>query len=71
MSVQPGLPTNFVYGVNSPAQFGGFPADLYPGVAPGGTVTVNVRMACAGQNYKITMRDGFGRIRQVTMTSKQ
>jgi hypothetical protein len=71
VSVQPDLPADFVYGVNSPAQFGGFPADLYPGVAPGGTDTLNVRMTCAEQNYKITLQDGFGRTRQVTVTSKQ
>jgi hypothetical protein len=71
VSVQPSVPLSFVYGVNAPAQFGGFPADLYPGVAPGATDTLTVRMDCTGQVYTITMRDGFGRTRQLTMTSAQ
>ena len=71
VSSQPSLPPSFVFGVNTPAQFGGFPADLYPGVAPGATDTLNVRMDCTGQVYTIMMRDGFGRTRMVTMTSEQ
>ena len=70
MSAQPDLPTDFDFGVNSPAQFGGLPSDLEPGVAPGGTDTLTVRMACTDHNYKITLRDGFGNSRQVTLTSK-
>jgi serine/threonine protein kinase len=71
LSTQLSLPPSFVFGVNVPAQFGGFPADLYPGVPPGGTDVLNVRMACTGQKYKITLQDGFGRTRQVTMTSER
>jgi serine/threonine-protein kinase len=71
VSVQPDLPADFAFGVNSPAQFGGFPADLYPGMPPGGTDVLSVRMACTGQNYKIALRDSFGNIRRVTMTAKQ
>jgi serine/threonine protein kinase len=71
VSAQPDLPADFVFGVNSPAQFGGLPANLDPGVTQGGTDTLNVRMACTDQNYKFTLRDGFGNSRQVTMTSKR
>jgi hypothetical protein len=68
---QPGLNASLVYGVNTTAQFGGFPADLYPGVAPGGTDILNVRMDCTGRSYAITLRDGFGRTQQFTMISDQ
>jgi serine/threonine-protein kinase len=71
VSIRPNLPPSFVFGVNVPAQFGGFPADLYPGVPPGETDVLNVRMACTSQVYTVTMRDGFGRTRLVTMTSEQ
>jgi serine/threonine protein kinase len=71
LSAQPSLPGSFVFGVNAPAQFGGLPADLYPGVSPGGTDTLNVSMPCTGRVYTITMRDGFGRTRQLTMTVAQ
>jgi len=68
-NIQPGAPSSFLYGVNTAAQFGGLPADLYPGVAPGGTDTLNVQMKCTGQSYTVTLRDGFGRTQQFTMTS--
>jgi serine/threonine protein kinase len=67
VSVQPSPPPSFVFGINAPAQFGGFPAHLYPGVPPGGSDVLNVRMDCTGQVYTITLRDGFGRTRLVTM----
>jgi len=68
-STQPSLPFSFVYGVNASAQFGGFPADLFPGVAAGGTDTLDVQMRCSGQSYTVTLRDGLGRTQQFTMIS--
>jgi serine/threonine protein kinase len=35
-SVQPSPHSSFVFGVNTPAQFGGFPGDLFPGIPPRG-----------------------------------
>jgi TIR domain len=68
-STQPSLPFSFVYGVNTTAQFGGFPADLFPGLAAGGTDMLNVQMRCSGQSYTVTLRDGLGRTQQFTMIS--
>jgi hypothetical protein len=68
-STQPSLPFSFVYGVNTTAQFGGLPADLFPGLAVGGTDTLNVQMKCTGQSYTVSLRDGLGRAQQFTMIS--
>jgi TIR domain len=68
-SAQPSLPFSFVYGVNTSAQFGGFPADLFPGLAAGETDMLNVQMRCSGQSYTVTLRDGLGRTQQFTMIS--
>ena len=68
-STQPSLPVSFVYGVNTTAQFGGLPADLFPGVAAGGTDTLNVQMKCSGQSYAVTLRDGLNRTQPFTMIS--
>jgi len=68
-STQPSLPVSFVYGVNTTAQFGGLPADLFPGVAAGGTDTLNVQMKCSGQSYTVTLRDGLNRTQPFTMIS--
>jgi serine/threonine-protein kinase len=69
VSVQPSAPSSFLYGVNAPAQFGGLPADLSPGISPGGADTLNVVMKCSGQSYTVTLRDGLGRTQPFTMTS--
>jgi len=68
-SAQPSLPFSFVYGVNTTAQFGGLPADLFPGLAAGETDMLNVQMRCSGQSYIVTLRDGLGRTQQFTMIS--
>jgi hypothetical protein len=68
-SIQPGAHPSFLYGVNTTAQFGGLPADLVPGVAAGGTDTLNVQMRCTGQSYTVTLHDGLGRTQQFTMIS--
>jgi serine/threonine-protein kinase len=68
-SVQPSAPQVLVYGVNTSPHSGGLPADLNPGVAPGGTDTLNMEMKCTGQSYAVTLRDGLGRAQQFTMTS--
>jgi TIR domain len=68
-SIQPSAHPSFLYGVNTTAQFGGFPADLFPGVAAGGTDRLNVQMKCTGQTYTVTLRDGLSRTQQFTMVS--
>jgi hypothetical protein len=68
-SIQPSAHSSFLYGVNTTAQFGGLPADQFPGVAAGTTETLNVQMRCTGQSYTITLRDGLGRTQQFTMIS--
>jgi hypothetical protein len=68
-SIQPSAHTSFLYGVNTTAQFGGFPSDVFPGLAPGGTDTLNVQMKCTGQSYTVTLHDGLGRPQQFTMIS--
>jgi hypothetical protein len=68
-SIQPSAHPSFLYGVNTTAQFGGFPADLFPGLAAGKTDILNVQMRCTGQSYTVTLRDGLGRTQQFTMIS--
>jgi hypothetical protein len=52
-----------------PAQFGGVPGDLYPGIPPGGSDVLNIRMKCTGLTYTVTVRDAFGRTQQFTWSS--
>ena len=68
-SIQPSAHPSFLYGVNTTAQFGGLPSDLFPGLAAGGTDTLNVQMRCTGQTYLVTLRDGLGRTQPFTMIS--
>jgi serine/threonine-protein kinase len=68
-SIQPSAHPSFLYGVNTTAQFGGLPADLFPGLAAGQTDMLNVQMKCTGQSYTVTLRDGLGRTQQFTMIS--
>jgi hypothetical protein len=69
--VRPSLHFSFLYGVNTQPQFGGFPGDLFPGIAPGGHDVLNIRMQMkrAGRAYTVTLRDGFGGIQQLTRNS--
>ena len=68
-SIQPNAHPSFLYGVNTTAQFGGLPSDVFPGLAAGGTDTLNVQMKCTGQSYTVTLHDGLGRTQQFTMIS--
>jgi hypothetical protein len=68
-SIQPSAHPSFLWGVNTTAQFGGFPSDVFPGLAAGGTDTLTVQMRCTGQSYTVTLRDGLGRTQQFTMIS--
>ena len=68
-SIQPSAPPSIFYWVNTTVQFGGLPADLFPGIAAGKTDRLNVQMKCAGQSYTVTLRDGLGRTQQFTMIS--
>ena len=68
-SIQPSAHPSFLYGVNTTAQFGGLPSDVFPGLAAGKTDTLNVQMKCTGQSYIVTLRDGLGRTQQFTMIS--
>jgi len=68
-SIQPSAHPSFLYGVNTTPQFGGLPSDVFPGLAAGGTDTLNVQMRCTGQSYTVTLHDGLGRTQQFTMIS--
>jgi hypothetical protein len=68
-SVQPSPHFSLLFGVNAQPQFGGFPGDLFPGIAPGGSDVLNIRMKCTGLTYTVTLRDGFGRTQQFTWSS--
>jgi hypothetical protein len=68
-SIQPSAHPSFLYGVNTSAQFGGLPSDVFPGLAAGGSDILNVQMRCTAQNYTVTLRDGLGRAQQFTMIS--
>jgi len=68
-SIQPSAHASFLYGVNTTAQFGGLPSDVFPGLAAGKTDTLNVQMKCTGQSYIVTLRDGLGRTQPFTMIS--
>jgi len=68
-SIQPSAHPSFLYGVNTTAQFGGLPSNVFPGLAAGGTDILNVQMRCTGQTYTVTLRDGLGRTQPFTMIS--
>ena len=68
-SIQPSAHPSFLWGVNTTAQFGGLPSDVFPGLAAGKTDTLTVQMRCTAQSYTITLRDGLGRTQQFTMVS--
>jgi hypothetical protein len=68
-SIQPSAHPTLLYGVNTTAQFGGLPSDVFPGLAVGGTDTLNVQMKCTAQSYTVTLHDGLGRTQQFTMIS--
>jgi hypothetical protein len=68
-SIQPSAHPSFLYGVNTTAQFGGLPSDVFPGLAAGKTDTLNVQMKCTAQTYTVTLHDGLGHIQQFTMVS--
>jgi hypothetical protein len=68
-SIQPSAHPSFLYGVNTTAQFGGLPSDVFPGLAAGGTDTLNVQMRCTGQSYTVTLHDGLGRTQPFSMLS--
>jgi hypothetical protein len=68
-SIQPSAHPSIFSWVNTTVQFGGLPADLFPGIAAGKTDILNVQMKCTGQSYTVTLRDGLGRTQQFTMIS--
>jgi hypothetical protein len=68
-SIQPSAHPSFLYGVNTTAQFGGMPSDVFPGLAAGKADILNVQMRCTAQSYTVTLRDGLGRAQQFTMIS--
>jgi hypothetical protein len=68
-SIQPSAHPSFLYGVNTTAQFGGFPSDVSPSLAGGKTDILNVQMKCTGQSYTVTLHDCLGRTQQFTMIS--
>jgi hypothetical protein len=68
-SIQPSAHPSIFSWVNTTVQFGGLPADLFPGIAAGKTDILHVQMKCTGQSYTVTLRDGLGRTQQFTMIS--
>jgi hypothetical protein len=68
-SIQPSAHPSFLSGVNTTAQFGGLPSDVFPGLAAGKTDILNVQMRCTSQSYIVTLRDGLGRTQPFTMIS--
>ena len=68
-SAQPSVHFSFLYGVNTQPQFGGFPGDLSPGIAPGGSDALNIRMKCTELTYTVILRDRFGRTQQFRWSS--